>query len=236
MYIATPSRGTPRPEFFASVWKLINAANLEWHAPFDIPSVVQRSQDLVRVRSRLVRMFLETSFTHLLFLDDDVEFEPEAILGMLAADLDIVCCPYPHRGTGLWKVLVDPSFGPVMGDPAKLGGYLNEHGHTMPINGTGLGCCLIKREALERMVEHYRTELEFVDVDDSGLATPTVALFLLTLLEGHLLGEDNSFFLRARQMGLDPRMYLGRGSPINHRGELVFHGSLEAFGLRRVEE
>ena len=38
--------------------------------------------------------FLASKCTHMLFVDSDVEFEPEAVLRMLVVQKDIVCTPY----------------------------------------------------------------------------------------------------------------------------------------------
>ena len=38
--------------------------------------------------------FLASKCDHMLFIDSDVEFEPEAVLRMLVVQKDIVCTPY----------------------------------------------------------------------------------------------------------------------------------------------
>ena len=38
--------------------------------------------------------FLDSKCDHMLFVDSDVEFEPEAVLRMLIVQKDIVCTPY----------------------------------------------------------------------------------------------------------------------------------------------
>jgi len=64
-------------------------------------------EDLVRVRCRALRFFLEeTDCTHLLFWDADVGgSDPTgeraccalALMGMLAEDVDVICAPYPRK-------------------------------------------------------------------------------------------------------------------------------------------
>ena len=47
-----------------------------------------------QARNYLTATFLKSSYSHLLFIDSDVEFEPEAIVKMMVADKDIICTPY----------------------------------------------------------------------------------------------------------------------------------------------
>ena len=46
-----------------------------------------------QARNYLTSVFLTTEYTHMLFIDSDVEFEPEAVLRMLVAKKDIICTP-----------------------------------------------------------------------------------------------------------------------------------------------
>ena len=41
-------------------------------------------------RNYLTSLFLTTEYTHMLFVDSDVEFKPEAVLRMLVAKKDII--------------------------------------------------------------------------------------------------------------------------------------------------
>lgn len=72
---------------------------------FDVLYDIEQSdEDLVRVRSRYVRRFLETDATHMLFLDADVCAAPRAIRAILELDLDVVGIPYPKKKID-WKAI-----------------------------------------------------------------------------------------------------------------------------------
>lgn len=80
--------------------------------------------------------------------------------------------------------------------------------------------------------------LRFMDLD-RGQLRETVALFQLLGGRGAegaspLASEDASFCARWRDMGGKVWMYLGPGSPVDHAGEHVYHGRVEAFGLQRL--
>jgi hypothetical protein len=247
LLVATPTRGNPAMAYTSTLLRLLAAAEFDAVDGFELLSAWLWTEDVVRVRSRYVRAFLETDCTHLLFLDDDVSSDEPArlVAGMLAADRDVVCAPYPKRDgvdfarvKQVWKTHDIPAEAAayryamhLLGGVAKLE---VEADQCAEVEGIGLGCSLIKRGALESMVERYREELGFDDVVN-GQAAPTVALFQLILRARALLSEDYSFCTRWRAMGGKVHMYLGPGAPVHHHGAHVYRGSLEAFGLRRAE-
>lgn len=256
--VCTPLMGRPHEKYMASIWRLaqLQAQGVSVQQAWELWDVWQWTQDLVRVRSRFVRAFLETHCTHLWFVDGDIEFPPVVLLGMLKAGRDIACAPYPKRGEVHFE-RVDHRIEPVDAkayaysvrwNPEKGDGVIDPADGTTPFAGTGLGCCLIKRSALEKMVEHYggkrsvagsngwaNADLVFGDVVN-GQRHRTVALFQLLNRDGELLPEDLSFFARARDIGLDVRLYLGQGSPVHHYGDFRYAGHIEAFGVTRVPE
>tara|TARA_R100001086_G_scaffold149854_1_gene79632 strand:+ start:4313 stop:5017 length:705 start_codon:yes stop_codon:yes gene_type:complete len=48
-------------------------------------------------RNILTAMFLSTDFEYQLFVDADVEFEPDVVGRMLLAEKDFICCPYRKK-------------------------------------------------------------------------------------------------------------------------------------------
>ena len=62
-----------------------------------------------------------------------------------------------------------------------------------------------------------------------------VALFMLMVRDGELLGEDISFAQRWKDIGGKVWLYLGPGSPIGHHGEHLYQGKREDFGITRKE-
>ena len=50
-----------------------------------------------RARNNSLGKFMQTDFTHLFFIDADIQFEPDAVLDLLHADKDVVCCAYPKK-------------------------------------------------------------------------------------------------------------------------------------------
>ena len=123
---------------------------------------------ITRARNYLVDEFLNRSdCTHMLFIDSDINFNPQDVIAMLALDRDVIGGPYPKKaikwsnvkkavqmhpdiepGT-LEKVTGDYVFNPVMGT-AQFS--VSEPLEVMEI---GTGFMMIKREVFPKFAEHY---------------------------------------------------------------------------------
>lgn len=241
IFIATPTRGSVHPEYSASVWRILRDEELDADSCFEVEDVQVWSADLVRVRSRYVTYFLQsTGADRLLFLDSDVTVPTIAIRGMLSAmasgEKHFVACPYPRRDGVDWaRVKKNLEL------PAEAVAYrysincLNDQiavfrDGTAEVKEVPLGCAMISREGLEMMTDAYRSSLSFRD--DKG--ADSVALFQLILDGMNLYSEDYSFCRRWREIGLKVWAYFGTGSPVDHWGEHRYRGALEAFRMRRT--
>lgn len=203
--------------------------------------------DLVRARSRAVRMFLELpdEFTHLLWWDEDVTADDDRIVaclrGMIASGHDMVFVPYPRKRLH-WAAAEEAARAgrsaegyavdfPHVVDGAAVDGFTSVH----VVNGCAevarchLGFTLCSRTMLRAMVDTYWGSLSFGDVID-GRMVPTVALFqLIGPGDGGqelrpLLSEDYSFCDRWRRMGGKTYAWLGEGAPLDHVGPYIYRG------------
>lgn len=52
---------------------------------------------ITRARNYLVDEFLRTDFTHLLFIDSDIHYQPQDVIAMLALNKDVIGAPYPKK-------------------------------------------------------------------------------------------------------------------------------------------
>ena len=222
LYVATPAAG-------GNICAVTHESLLRFARASDVEfSHNLWNGDLVRVRSRAVRSFLDSDATHLLFVDADVSFQPSAIRGMVAAGVGLIGTPYPKKRIKLrewrdapteddalaaiydWPFIRLPEFVPV-GDRAEVA-YLP------------MGLTLIRRDVLARMRVAYRDTLTFADsFGASPRPRDTVALFMLLLRNGQLLPEDFSFCARYTETtGERPWLYIGEGSPAAHTGAWTF--------------
>lgn len=192
--------------------------------------------DLVRSRSRAVRIFLEGDGTHLLFWDEDVVPRDVTVIShMVQADRDIIALPYPRKKLDFDLIADNVRDEEEQArDGRQVAADLEGSGLEWPISmldkptdamaraaHVGIGFTLIKREALERMVAHYKDELTYFEAADGG--APTVALFQLLLDGGALMSEDYSFFHRWRAIGGELWVI---GDPARHVGSYAFGRTL----------
>jgi len=52
---------------------------------------------ITRARNYLVDEFLRTEYTHLLFIDSDINFNAQDVIALLALDKDVIGGPYPKK-------------------------------------------------------------------------------------------------------------------------------------------
>lgn len=243
IFVATPTRGPVAREHVVTLLQLARDEETSLETSWELVDSRYDSDDLVRVRSRFVRHFLEeTDATHLLFLDADIALMPKVIRGMLRVNKDFVSTPYPQREGIPWAVALEHM---KLGNPPEtayhykvipLGGPLEiQEDCTAEVARVGLGCALLSREMLETMCDAYSPSLVF---DDEATGSETVALFNLMFYarpdkRRALLSEDFSFCERVRDCGYKIHIFLGEGSPADHVGSMVYRGALEAFGIRR---
>lgn len=195
-----------------SMWPLLRD-----HRFSILPSKITVDDDLVRARSRCVRVALEeTRADALLFADSDVVVSTDALAGMIAADVDAIGCTYPKKHLDDWGVARDFAIrtreAPIVDGKAS-------------VDAIGLGFMLLRRPLLQKLTEEYADEL--TDYSDG---IPTVMLFMLAWEEKNgrrvLLPEDYSFCRRVRKL-TDLWLYCGEGSPLAHEGHHVFRGRAE---------
>lgn len=171
-------------------------------------------------RNQLVRDFLETECTDLLFLDADVRWDADALVRLCQHDRDVVGGCYPMRS--------DDEHYPL----AHIGGHgadINSASDGLiEVAHTATGFLRIRRVVLERLAEEAISHS--LSNDKPGqLAVPII--FERTVSENVRRGGDITFCHKWRDMGgsvwIDPEMWF------EHFGENSWSGSYGAY-LRRV--
>lgn len=178
-------------------------------------SVVQHNPYIQHVRNRLVADFLSRpDCTDLLFIDDDISWEPGAVARLLSHDLDVVGGVYPMRSDQ-----VEFPTQPVEGAVPDQDGLLE-------VEYLPTGFMAIKRHVLEKMVDRY-PELLY----NEGAAGSSQACHALFWLELHpdpdfpgklkMMGEDVSFCRKWIAMG--GKCYADTVLAFRHHGMKAWH-------------
>ena len=171
-------------------------------------------------RNYLTSVFLTTDYTHLLFIDSDVEFAPEAILRMLMADKDIICTPYRAKNPNLTDHTYTVQFPDPKVIPVLPGGLVE-------IEAGPTGIMLIHRRVFEKIIKN-RPDLKIKNRVNPGIKEDAKShsfyhlFFDFAFDDGYTMGEDLSFCKLARKQGF--KIYANTESPTAHRGEYAWVG------------
>ena len=69
---------------------------------------------ITRARNYLVDEFLRSDFTHLLFIDSDICFDPQDVLALIALDKDVIGAPYPKKSINWRNIALALTKNPTM--------------------------------------------------------------------------------------------------------------------------
>lgn len=205
---------------------------------------------ITRARNYLVDEFLRSGFTHLLFIDADIHFDPRDIIALIALKKDIIGAPYPKKSikwtsiieavkknpnitpTELEKVAGDYVFNPVPGTEKFT------VGEPVSVLEIGTGYMLIKREVFDKIREAF-PQLEYkpdhvgqVNFDGSRM----IHAYFDTVIDTkdsyigggsmRYLSEDYMFCQLARKIGIE--IWLCPWMRTHHVGTYAFTGDLGA--------
>lgn len=103
MCIPTGGRGI-------SINFMVSVINLLFDVPCNL--LIKQSSNLANNRERLVMDSLQNGASHILFMDDDMIFPPEAVKSLIKADKPIVITNYRIKMPEVvWTAKVEPSSG-----------------------------------------------------------------------------------------------------------------------------
>lgn len=122
---------------------------------------------ITRARNYLCDEFLRSGFTHMLFIDSDIHFDPRDVITMLALDKDVVGGPYPKKSIKWNSVIAAMKRNPeitaadleqVTGDyvfNAVAGTGQFNVGEPIKVLEIGTGYMMVKRDVFERFQKQY---------------------------------------------------------------------------------
>lgn len=180
---------------------------------------------ITRARNYMVDEFLRSGFTHMLFIDSDINFNPEDILTLIALDKDIIGGPYPKKSINwgaIWKgckkVLAQPNFDESKWNPGELEGLAGDYVFN-PVPGTkefrvteplevmeiGTGFMMIKRSVFLK----FKDEFPHLSYKPDHIGQPNfdgsryIHAFFDTVIDPNThryLSEDYMFCLAGNQL------------------------------------
>lgn len=200
---------------------------------------------ITRARNYLVDEFLRSDFTHLMFIDSDIDFNPMDVLALLAMKKPIIGGPYPKKCIAWENVYDAVRFGLVPNDDR---GKLSEFAGDFVFNaapGTseirlnapvevleiGTGFMLVERSVFQKFSEAYPQYWYVPDHNRSAAFDGSRKIYQYFQAEieperNRYLSEDYWFCQKARQVGLG--VWFAPWMQIKHHGTYIYGGSIPA--------
>jgi hypothetical protein len=196
---------------------------------------------ITRARNYLTDEFLRSDFTHMLFIDSDIHFNPQDIIALLALDKDIIGAPYPKKSMNWGNIATAARNHPDL-EPRELEKLVGEYVFNV-VKGTkqfavteplevmeiGTGFMMVKREVFGKFAEHY-PNLKYKP-DHVGQAhfdgSRYIHAYFDTVIDPvseRYLSEDYMFCQWWRNMG--GKIYLCPWMKTQHIGTYAFTGDM----------
>ena len=200
---------------------------------------LMKSSLVTQGRNLCVSGFLESDYTHLLFVDSDIWFHSPSIFKMIEKDKDIISIPYPLK-TMMWDKLFNKIQQGKVEKPEDLKKYLNTYpmkvadpksiildNGVMEVTHSPTGCMLIKREVFFKMIKAYpeKSIVQKTVINGKYVDRPHMWNFFDCLhdpITKTYLGEDFSFCKLWKDIG--GKCYAYVDGPIAHVGEHSYEG------------
>lgn len=205
---------------------------------------------ITRARNYLVDEFIRSDFTHLLFIDSDIHYNPQDVIAMLALDKDVIGGPYPKKSINWGNVAQAARNHPNM-EPKELETLVGEYVFNV-VKGTkqfqvtdplevleiGTGFMMVKREVFDKMRDAY--PMIHYKPDHVGQAnfdgTRYIHAFFDTVIDSkdsitgggsdRYLSEDYMFCQMWRK--IDGQVWLCPWMKTQHIGTYAFTGNMPA--------
>jgi hypothetical protein len=193
-----------------------------------------------RGRNDCAAAFLESTATHLLFIDADVGFAANDVLSLVHTmesdkekKYDVLAGPYPKKSISWKKVIKAVEQGLAKQDPSSLQYYVGDYTFLAPpgkpfslkepaeVLRIGTGFMLIPRRTLEKFIKAYPEKHYFGAKGKKQYAFFDCGIDPLTK---QYLAEDCAFCYSVRNMG--GRIWLAPWLRLSHQGSYTFQGSL----------
>lgn len=220
--------------YMQSVMALMQVAGPEG---FDLSHAMLGHDALItRCRNTLLGAFMESAASHLLFVDSDIEFAPEAVVRLLRSGKDVVAGMYPIKSLNWDRAAVNRQVHGeedeaaclmYVGKPCEPPEQVVEGGLVSAVYA-GTGFMMVSRAAVARMIAAYpQTRYRAIHAWPlpDGPERERHALFdtMIDPQTGEYLSEDFAFCHRWRAIG--GRIWLDTQCRLTHVGSLEFHGN-----------
>jgi len=186
--VCTPCHSDVSMHYTQAVLKFQQAC---WAKKIQVSFTLLKSSLVTQGRNLCVAEMLnhEDNYTHLLFIDSDIDFNSETIFKMLDFDKDVIGVPYPMKTLNWDKIWKRNTSKHSADDLAKSGftfpvkvnnpDSITVDQGLIELTHAPTGCMLIKRNVFEKMIKEY----------------PHLEIFQPTIINGDEVKKENMYNL-----------------------------------------
>ena len=218
---------------------LLELQKIAFQKKIKIKFQLMKSSLVTQGRNLCVAGFLESDFTHMLFIDSDIYVQAESILKMIERDKDVISIPYPLK-TMMWDKAMDRINDNQIKNIKDLKTALNTYPMrvaddndikvnkgVMEVTHSPTGCMLIKRNVINKLIKAYPDKgiVQKTVINGEYVDKPHMWNFFDCIHDPETktyLGEDFSFCKLWKDIG--GKCYAYIGDTIVHVGEHQYEG------------
>jgi hypothetical protein len=252
LFVATPMYGGNCVGMYTK--SMCDLSVLCHHYGIEMRSFFLFNESLItRARNYCVDEFLRSDYTHLMFIDSDIGFNPHDVIALLGlteegSPYDVMCGPYPKKTIAWEKIVLAVNKGVGEENPNDLDDFVgdfvfnpvfdasNKSGQILlsepaEVLEAGTGFMMVPRATFEKYKEAY-PELSYlpdhVRTANFDGSREIHAYFdcLIDPKTKRYLSEDYMFCQNVRAMG--GKVFLCPWMKMQHVGSYIFGGSLAA--------
>jgi hypothetical protein len=199
-------------------------------------STVSTESLITRARNYQTAIFMgDPQFTHMIFVDADIGFDPQSIVDLVNSDFDVCACPYPRKTYNFakFKTSAKTDVGDCMSYVLNISKNTDGKSYDVPVykdhyvevEETGTGFLMVKKKVIQKMMDAYPESKHHLDVTTDVAGTECYGLFD-TMIEPETrryLSDDYAFCRRWKDMG--GNIFLNTEYNLTHSGIHTFSGN-----------
>jgi len=213
---------------------LLNQYGIEYFIDF-----VGNEKFITRARNISLAKFIKYEFTHILFIDSDIEFPAEAVIDLLEIDKDVVCCAYSEKSFN-WKRFMYSMQTEIQAKESLESRGLNynynafvdvngkliksDNGDFIKVKHAPMGFMMVKKEIVNELCKKHielTIRIDGLDKEDNTIC----GLFCCMIKDKIYLSEDYSFCQRVNDIGGE--VWLNIFHNLNHIGKHIFKSDIQ---------
>jgi len=228
--------GKLEAEFMQSVLVLVDILR-ENNIKYELQFLANESL-ISRARNSFINKFYENpQYSHLLFLDADLIFNPISILSLLKHDKELIGCPYAKKKYN-WKKIInyfkhnpEPTEKEILDKGLAMFTDANynfdkqssKQGSLFQSKDIPTGCMLIRRSVITALIMKY-PERKYINNIAGQSGDYYYDFFGVGVVNNIYLSEDYYFCHLCREAGV--KAWLETGFTIGHIGREIFYTNL----------